>query len=1096
MRTNNRSHKLNSTITKMNRILLFFSAAVLSAFIARPVSAQDVQSLSGTVFEDGGLPAVGAVVYYDGQKETVLTDVDGKFSISYRKGKILTVSLLGFKEAKMMINDLKPLKITLETDAEVIEDAVVIGYGVQSRKDLTGSVASVKADEIAKTGSNNVIGALQGHVAGLNITSESGEPGVGYQIKIRGNNSINAGSSPLFVIDGMQMDVNSSESASDSNTSNSSFDPLAFLNPNDIESIEVLKDASATAIYGARGANGVVIVTTKSGAATNRTLVNFDASVSVSQVPKYIEMLNNQEWIEYRYYRKDQGWTNYADIDDPTKPMNVYTSRNAKEQYKQNYDWQQIMYRNAVTQNYNLSVSAKAGKGTQILASIGYMNQQGLVIGNDYNRITGRLKVDHTVNDKWKLGANVNFGRNVTNGAVSTSGAGAVNVNLIQMIYLERPVNFLSEEDAAEYPRGLKPLTTLVNDLTYRKLDNNRLNGNAYLEYKPVTGLTLRASAAGSWAGSTLWQYYNSQSRWGMSHEGYGVFNQVNTLTYNASLTATYRKTWNKRHNFDAMIGGELSSYHTDYMKLAREGFEEESTGAFDIFKGMIAYDNGSSQSYSTSTRMGFFSRVNYNYKSKYYASVNFRADGSSKFYAGNRVGYFPSGSIAWRLSNEPWMKSAKKNWLDDLKIRASAGASGNDRISTYASLATLTSNKYTDGESSVMGMSPSTSANPNLKWETTYQYDAGLDWAMFKDRFRLTFDAYYKDTRDMLYKTTVSAQSGYFEQWQNIGRVENKGLELAIDAHVIAKRHFGWKINLTYDMCRNKVLDIGNVEYTSVNISSGNFAGEVSRIMVGQPIGVGYGYVFDGNYQLSDFNIWYTTEGGKKVIEDDPSVITSDNIGNYTFELKTGEGATAPGIQSRNPQPGDRKYKDIDGDGIITEADKTVISDGNPKFTAGLGNTFYIYDFELSFFFEGVYGREILNEFKVRSESGLSGGTAHNNITRASYQGHWTPENQSNTYAALKNDTNTWCSSYYVEDGSFIRLKNIALSYKLPDKVCHRIKIQGLKFTFNVDNVFVATRYSGLDPDVSFNNAIFSGFDRMSYPKARSYRFGLNFTF
>ncbi|MBQ7269330.1 MAG: TonB-dependent receptor [Bacteroidales bacterium] len=1066
------------------KTLLVVTAILFSSFSLRAQGGD----VTGKVTEAGGEPVIGAAVFWEGTSVATMTDYDGNYKIPFQKGKKLVINLIGMKDVVLAPSAPGTFNVTMQTDDMRLEDAVVIGYGTQARKDLTGSISSVSSEELRKSGSSNVVGALQGRVAGLSIVSQSGEPGAGTQIKIRGNNSINAGTTPLFVIDGMQMDVSSGEVATESTTGAGSFDPMSFLNPNDIQSIEVLKDASATAIYGSRGANGVIIITTKSGAGSDKTLVNFDASVGISNVPKYIEMLDKQEFMDYKFARGDYGWQDYGvdttgdGIPDTPKDASAY----------QGYDWQKLMYRTAVTQNYNVSVSAMAGMKTQLLASLGYLNQQGLVVNNDYVRYTGRLKVDHQVNKKLKIGANVTFGRNVSNGAVSSGGGSLGYSGLIQMIYLERPVNFITEDDRSEYPHGLKNLLTLVSDLTYRKMDYNRLIGNVYADWKIIPDLTFLAQASGDWSGSTLWQYYNSESRWGASRNGYGTNKQVNSLSWNASATLTYKHSWAGKHNFDAMIGGELSTYHSDYMTVNSYNFSDESTGAFFIGKGGIT--ETPQQDYSNSSRMSLFGRVNYNYDSKYYITLNMRADGSSKFYAGNRVGYFPSASIAWRLSKENFMAGAG-GWLDDLKFRVSAGSSGNDRISTYASLATLSINYYAANGAEIMGMAPNTPANPKLKWETTYQYDAGFDLSLFKERLKITFDIYYKDTRDMLYRSVVSAQSGYTEKWDNLGKVTNKGIELSINTHNIDTRNFSWATDFTFDLSRNRVEDIGGVEYTSVNISSGQLSTDISRIMVGQPIGVGYGYVWDGNYQLDDFII---TDKMGNVLPSD--VVNSDNMKNFTYTLKDG----VPSINSKSVQPGDRKYKDIwpvnpdgtVGDGVITTEDRTVISDSNPKFTMGMGNTLRWKDFDLNFFLEAVVGRQVMNEFKLRSESGLTGGTQYNNLTKAAWYGHWTPENASQTYPRLLNNTNTYVSSYFVEDASFLRIKTISLGYNLSKDICDKIRINGLRISLNIDNAWVFTSYSGLDPDVSYNSTLFPGLDRLSYPKARTYTLGLSVKF
>lgn len=1043
--------------------------------------AQDAQ-VTGKVSEENGDPVVGAAVFYEGTSTATMTDVNGSFSIKFLKGKSLVISCFGLKDEKITINDTTPLNVVLMTEGLTLEDAVVIGYGSVTRKDLTGSVSSVKADEIVRSGSSNALGALQGHVAGLSITSQSGEPGAGYSIKIRGNNSINAGTTPLFVIDGMQMDVSSGEIATSSATGTGGFDPLSFINPNDIESIDVLKDASATAIYGARGANGVVIITTKGGASGyDKTLINFDASFGVAENPKYIEMLGTQEYINYRFGRKDYGYfafgvdTDGDGIVDSPEPADTY----------EYYDWQKIMYRKAISQNYNLSLSSMIGGKTQIAASIGYLNQQGLIVNNDQQRYTGRIKLDHSFKKKLKVGATVNFGRTISSGAVSSGGGSLGYSGLVQYIYLERPIKKWYADEADEYANIPFGLLSLITDETFKKTTYDRLTGNAYFNWEIIKDLNFRIDASGGTSNSTLLEYYSSKSKWGRSKNGKATNSKVETYNYNVSAQLNYKHSWNETHNLEAMVAGEMTYYNTSNVTISGSDFADESLGAYNI--GRAGIIEAPDQSVSDNAKMSFISRASYNYKQRYYLTATFRADGSSKFFPGNRVGYFPSISAAWRINEEPWMKAV---WLDNLKIRFSAGASGNDRISNYAALATLGQNYYAMGGVEIMGIAPTASANPNLKWETTYQYDAGIDFSAFGEKLNITADVYYKDTRDMLYQATLSAQAGYTTQWQNLGRVENKGLEIAVNTHNIDTHDFSWSTNLTFDLSRNKVLDIGGVDYTMVQIGNGVLSSDISRIMVGQPIGIGWGYLCDGNYQLDDFIITDKNTGRQYPSE----AVTSLNYGKFNYTLKD----DVVSIAGKSVQPGDRKYKNLnpDEDNEITPDDRTKISDSNPLFTCGFGNTFRYKGFDLNIFLEGVYGRQILNEFKLRSESGESGGTQNNNLTKAAWYGHWTPENGSQTYSRLLNNTNTYCSDYYVEDGSFLRIKTLALGYNLPAKALSKIRIQSLRVSFTVDNVFCFTKYSGNDPDVSSSNVLFPGFDRMSYPKARTYSFGINIGF
>jgi len=1040
------------------------------------------QKVRGTVTDTDNQPVVGAVVYYEGTNTSSITDPDGKYEIAAKKGKTLVFNYFGMKDVRIQMTGQSICDVVMEPDEMMLEDAVVIGYGTVSRRDLTGSVSSIKAEELKKAGNNNVFGSLQGKVAGLSITSQSGEPGSGFSIKIRGNNSINAGTTPLFVIDGMQMDISSGEIASSSATGSGSYDPMSFINPSDIESIEVLKDASATAIYGARGANGVVIITTKGGATGyDKTSVNFDAQFGISETTKYIQMLGTQDYIDYRFHRHDYGYTSFG-VD--TNGDMIVDSPESAEGYDY-YDWQDIMYRKAFSQSYNLSVNTMAAKKTQIAASMGYLNQQGLIRNNDQQRYTARIKFDHKVNDKVKFGAVVNYGRTISEGAVSSGGGSLGYSGLVQYIYLERPIKKWDAQEADEYENIPFGLLSLITDLTFRKTIYDRLTANAYFNWDIVKGLTFSVNASGGTSNSSLYEYYSSQSKWGRSRNGKATNRNIGTYNYNASAQLRYAKSWNKAHNFNAMIAGEMTYYKSSNMTVSGYDFTDESTGAYDIGKASII--EAPSQGVSDNAKMSFISRISYDYKKRYYVTATFRADGSSKFYAGNRVGYFPSVSLAWRINEESWVKN-NAPWINNLKLRASAGISGNDRVGNYAALASLGVNYYGSAGQEIMGMAPTASANPNLKWETTYQYNIGLDFSVLKERINLTADVYYKDTRDMLYQATLSAQSGFTTQWQNLGRVENKGIEIAVNTHNIDTRNFSWSSSLTFDMNRNKVLDIGGIEYTMVNIGNGQLSSDISRIMVGEPIGIGWGYIADGNYQLEDFNI--TDKNGRMIPAE---AVTSKNMGSYTYVLKD----DVVSIAGKAVQPGDRKYKDIYGDdNVITTEDRTKISDSNPKFSMGFGNSFTFWDFDLNIFLEGVYGRQILNEFKLRSESGQSGGTQNNNLAKAAWDGRWTPENRSQTYSRLLNQTNTYCSSYYVEDGSYLRIKTLSLGYNLPNKALNKIRLKSLRVALVVDNAYCFSKYSGNDPDVSSSNSLFTGFDRMSYPKARTYSLNLNIGF
>lgn len=1054
------------------------------------LSAQ-TKNVTGKVMDANGEPVIGAVVYYEGTSVMTTTDASGIYVIKGQFNKTITFSCFGFQTETVEYKGQERLNVVLKLESMTLEDAVVIGYGEQQRQDLTGSISSVKADQLRKEGSSSLLGSLQGIVAGLNITSQSGEPGAGYSINIRGNNSINASSAPLYVVDGIQMNTSDSNAAM-SDLSVSSGDPLAFINPSDILSIEVLKDASATAIYGSQGANGVILITTKSGSGdSGKTSVTFDTSIGITTVARDIEMLDAQEWMNYRFLRTDYDGPLYFGYDSNgdgvnDKPKTIAMTGEIPT------NWRELMFQNALSQNYNLTLRTNIAKNTNILISMGYLNQEGLILNNSYQKLTGRVKIDHKMGKKTSFGVNANYARMQSDGFAASTGGSFNNNGLTQLIYIERPISVVSPGEEDEFSQNKDySLYNMVTDETFCQGIQHKIMGNAYFQWDILKSLRFRVSASGNGSFAKNSEFYSSHSRWGYSSKGYAKVKNTDTGGFNGNMTLTYRKTWRKNHNFEAMLGAEMSYYMYDYMQMSGKEFDTDVLGIWGLSSANILI--APSLSHYAQTRMSTFGRVNYNYKQRYYATFNMRADGSSKFATGSRVGYFPSMSLAWRLSQEDFMKAARKKFLDNFKIRASVGSSGNDRIDNYAYLSTLGRVYYAEDGKSIVGFAPYSSANEDLRWETTYQYNVGLDLTMFKSRVDFTFDSFYKDTRDMLFKAAVPSHTGFSKQWQNIGRVENKGLEFALKTVNVKHGDFMWTTNVTVDLIRNKILDLGKdvVEMPNPNIHKGNFKDDPTKLMLNQPIGVIWGYVWDGNYQLDDFHIYYKgTE-----VEVDPSLVTSANYNSFNYVLK--EGVTS--MNGTSVMPGDRKYKDLSGDGVVKESeDKTILGDGIPDFSYGFGNTFAWRGLQLYVFFDGVYGRELLNEFKAKSTPGAGNSTHAYNITKESFYNAWTPENGSNSYARIMNSINMQqpISSYYVEDGSYLRLKTIALSYNLPSKALKAIKMKGLRLSFTVNNVYVWTNYTGLDPDVSSNQAGFRALDRLTYPKGRTYSFGLTANF
>lgn len=1033
---------------------------------------QSNRVIIGKVIDTDGLAIIGANIVEKGTTNGTVTDIDGNFSLEVRRDAVLHISYIGYLSQDIQTSNRESFSITLREDTKALDEIVVIGYGETTRGDLTGSVSSIKGNTLVSTGASSFTEALQGRLAGVHVNMQSGEPGASVDIQIRGANSISASSSPLYVIDGMQMDVNEGEVATSSVGGYTSYNPLASLNPNDIETIDVLKDASATAIYGARGANGVIIITTKS-AQRGVPRVNLDMSYGLSEAPKRLDMLEPQDYLDYRFlfgsganpWGRDLNGDGTIDI---PYQANEYLTHN----------WQDELLRVGHSQRYNVSVQQGLEK-VNYLFGVGYDKQQGVIESNDFTRFSANMKINAKLTEKLEMGISGNYGQTSTDGAVSSGGGAGSYSGLIQTMYTEKPVAIYVPDENAGVGVYV-PITTMFFD-SFKNVGFNSINGNIYAQYKIIPDLSLRVSVSGRNTFSKMQEFYGKETLWGRSNGGRAGIQDVRTTSFTQSNTLTYTKRINDNY-LTAMVGQEIGSYKSANNRIQVYDFEDESTGVFDLAKGQTV-DKPTSYTYKTS-RLSYFGRLNYNIASKYYFTGTFRGDGSSNFGSGNRFGYFPSGAFAWRISNENFLKDIKE--ISNLRLRISYGLTGNDRMSSYAALARLGIQNYASNGNPLYGMAPNQSPNPHLKWESTAQTNIGLDFGLLDERITLTADIYKKVTDDLLLNAPIPSQTGYTQQMQNIGSVENKGFELTVSSMNIVKKDFDWSTTLNFDLNRNKVTSLGDAQFLPVTIGSGHLT-DVGRVIVGNPIGTAFGYIDDGIYQLSDFDI-FTSSGSVANIAN----INERNYHLYTYNLK--EGVTS--VSGVNLKPGDRRYKDLNGDGVINADDRSVISDSNPDFNIGLNNSFRYKQFNVSFFFEGVFGKDILNAFTHRTESGLSGSAPTYNLTQDYFFNRWTPTNPSNKYAALKNGTNGFTSSYYVEDASFIRFKNLSLGYTFDKSIIEKLQINQLRVNFTIDNLFIWTDYSGLDPDIRSATRLLPGFDRLSYPRARTFLLGLNLEF
>lgn len=1033
-------------------------------------SAQN--TVSGTIKDSNGLPLPGASILVKNTKNGATADLDGKYSIKVpESGAILTYSYVGMQSQEIAVIKQKTVDIVLLDQKNQLDEVVVVGYGQKVKKsDLTGSVASIKNDAFDQGQRISVLEGMQGRLSGVQITSESGEPGSGMNIVIRGGNSINSDNQPLYVIDGIQIEAKSSDIASGQFASSSTLSPLSSINPNDIESVEILKDASSTAIYGSRGANGVVVITTKQGKA-GVAKVSFSHTLAISNASKKLDVLNGKEYAEMRFLTSPQNALYGVDTDGDTvlDQPRVYPE-------SETINWQDEALRTGIARNYTFSMSGGSEK-SNYSSSFSYFNNDPIVKGTGYDRYNASVNVNQKVKSFLSTGGSLNFSQTTNSGAALTGGNGDFN-GLLQAILLFNPILITPENQDQEF----QVLTDPGNMLTdaYKNVKFNRLLLSGFAEVKFSEDLNFRATIGGNTTGSKSKEFYGKKTSWGRVENGNGFIKDIRSDLIFSRNILNYKKNINKNHKFTFMGAFEFEKNNQESFSIATSGYTDETTGINDISKALVidtpeSFRDGSS-------RTSVLSRINYTLKNRYLFTASYRADGTSKF-KNDKWGYFPSAAFAWKMNNEKFMK--KLRGISEAKFRLSAGITGNDRIPNGVAYNQAVGTDYASGGSIIKGISPTYIANNKLTWETTKQYDAGLDLGFLKNRISATFDVYYKKTNDLLFNAEVRPSSGQASQWINIGEIENKGVELSLNSTNLQIGKFRWETNFNFTMNKNKILSLGNVNQTPITVG-GSHLRDVAVLQVGQSIGTGYGYVFDGIYQYEDFSSIVDANNNPVALKD----INQSNLDLYKFTLANG----VTSFGGRNVRVGDFKYKDLNGDGKVDlNNDRTIISQSNPKHFGGITNLFAFNSFELSFLLRWSYGNQVINGSRVNLESGDQGLF---NLTKDYWYNRWTPENPTNQYGSVLNNGSKDVSSYYVEDASYLRLQNINISYSLPSKLLQKLNISQIKFFAVADNLKVWSKYSGFDPEVNFNNPSITGLDRLVYPRSTTFTFGVNVNF
>ncbi|WP_163712610.1 TonB-dependent receptor [Mangrovibacterium lignilyticum] len=1032
--------------------------------------SQQSLTVSGKVATAKGEPIPGATVVLKGTSTGTITDTDGHYSLPNVPGSsILTISFVGMKTMEIPVNGQQVIDVTLVEDAIGLEEVVAIGYGSVKKRDLTGSVVSIGADKLEDRPYTNAMQSLAGQVSGVQIMQTQGAPGLAPTVKVRGASSINAGTTPLYVIDGIPLEDNTTNSTSTGASSGSNMDfnrnPLNFINPNDIESIEVLKDASSAAIYGSRGANGVVLITTKQGRA-GKTKVEANYEFGVSQVKRKTDMMDAKQWMEFQTAARDNSWaTIVAANPSATRGLNVTVPTEFSDpewiaRIGNGTDWQDVLFRTALSHNLQISASGGSDK-TQFMVSAGYLDSEGVVDQNTYDRINLRSNLKHQVSDRLRLGVNVGISR-TKEAPYGTAGKSdvvslALQSDPIFPLYVETgSLGFKDPESIwntfVKYGMQLWHPYSLTRE-AQKKKTTNVITANSYFEWDVMKDLKFKSSLSTNIEDSFYNFYWNEGQNWGYSGWVPATADFITLQSFNWiwENTVNYAKTINDVHDISVLAGYSVQEQRTDYSNMRAGSFPNDLVHTLNA--GVVNSGSTSAQDWSL---ISYLARVNYSYNDKYLLTAAIRTDGSSRFGANNLWGYFPSGSLAWRMSQEEFLKDV--SWLDNLKVRLSYGVTGNNQIPNYGSIGILGYSSYVSDGTVEQGIYTETFADKNLKWEKTGQTNFGIDASMFDQRINLTADVYYSKTRDLLLDVPIPILTGFSSTLTNIGELENKGIEINLSTRNI-DRDFKWNTDFNIYANRNKVLKLGeNDAPIDINVSS-----MTSRTVVGRPIGMYYGYVIDG-------------------------VIMSQ------AELNSGAYPVWAGSE-----PGDPKVRDVNGDNQITSDDRTFIGNYEPDFSWGMTNTFSYKGVELSVMLRGAHGGEVMNHNARYLKSGVGGG---NRNMYEEVSNFWRSESDPGNGMIpkprmLPTTVRDFGSSYWVEDGSFVRIQNIRIGYNLPENLVDRLKVDGVKLYLNMENVYVFSDYLGYDPEGStYQTGVLVGFDYGAYPNPFVATAGLNITF
>ncbi|MFS4417405.1 SusC/RagA family TonB-linked outer membrane protein [Maribacter sp. 2307ULW6-5] len=985
------------------------------------------QTVSGTVSDSEG-PLAGASVVVKGTTKGVSTDFDGNFSIQANPEDTLIISYIGFTAQEIVVGDQTQINVVLESGNK-LDEVVVIGYGTQRKSDLTGSVASVSSEDITQVPASRVDQVLQGRAAGVQVTQASGAPGAGTTIRVRGGNSITGSNEPLFVIDGIVVGTNFN---------------LNNINPSDIQSLEILKDASSIAIYGSRGANGVVLVTTKSGLGkgAGKPEVSVNIFTSMQMMPELPDVLTREEQIAFTNEHNTFREVAIPFPDDPsTYPNN---------------DWVDLTTGPAPIYNADVSISGSS-ENVNYFNSFNYFNQEGIVKSTGIEKFIFRSNLDINLSDKLKTGFRINYSRIKNDNGLTSFGGNLFGTLRTQPAFNEDG-SFNGFDDVVGSPFN-NPLANF--ELNTNQTFTNNLLATAYLEYKPAPGWIIRSTFSPEFNNIKRNRFNSSQLPGnlavGITDGGNASVRTVASVGWNNENTIQYNTKLGENHSLTVLGGASFQKVETETTEAQALGITSDATG-FNNLNNSDPIRSIVSSNYTAFQIASFFGRINYDYKNKYLLTLVGRTDGSSVFAPGNKYEFYPSVAGAWKISEEAFMQD--QDVFSDLKLRASWGRSGNQAIGPYRTLGVLTEANTTLNGSEVPGLTLGRPSNPNLQWETTSSFDIALEASFFGGRLFTEFNYYQKETNDLLLDVTIPRQTGFTSQLQNVGSLENKGWELLVNSTNITNNDFSWNTTLTLASNKNEILDLGGQEFIDLVvdpiIGSGN-----TRLIVGESVPVFTGVNYLGTWKSQE--------------EIDASGLTAQVVGGSRFE-------------------------DLNGDGIISTEDNVVLGSPFPDLIFGIQNSFSYKNVDFSFFFQGTTGNEVFN-LRMRNHFFNRGET----VKFGDLRNRWTPDNPTSDIPRAGSDsvTNTPINSEYVEDGSHVRLKAVRLAYNFPTDKMGLNGVKNATIYVNGSNLLLFSKTRLIEPEANnFNEGnnqfgnIALGFLDANYPNPRIITLGLNVTF